>query len=112
MKKLAAWNNMDQDDVLIKGKKLVVMANDGLKDNDLMDALIPTTFAAPPKRSITRQIKYRVRRGDSLKKISKKFHVSVRQLLSWSTSINDKKPIRPGQPLTLFIDVRRQSGNI
>lgn len=112
MKKLAEWNNMDQDDVLIKGKKLVVMANDGLKDNDLMDALIPTTFAAPPKRSITRKIKYRVRRGDSLKTISRKFHVSVRQLLSWNDSVTDKKPIRPGQPLTLFIDVRRQSGNI
>ena len=112
MKKLAAWNNMDEDDVLIRGKKLIVMANDGLKDNDLIDALIPTTFAQPPKRSITRRIKYRVRRGDSLKTISRKFHVSVRQLLSWNTSVNDKKPIRPGQPLTLFIDVRRQSGNI
>jgi membrane-bound lytic murein transglycosylase D len=112
MGKLAEWNNMDQDDVLMAGKKLVVWTNDGLKDNDLLDALIPTTFAAPPKRSITRQIKYRVRRGDSLKKISKKFHVSVRQLLSWNNSLKGNKNLRPGKPLTLFIDIRRQSGNI
>ena len=112
MSKLAEWNNMDQDDVLMEGKTLVVWANDGLKDDNLMDALIPTTFATPPKRSITRQIKYRVRRGDSLETISSKFHVSVRQLLSWNNGITENKALRPGQPLTLFIDVRRQSGNI
>ena len=112
MNKLAEWNNMDQDDVLMAGKKLVVWPNDGLQDNDLMDALIPTTFAAPPKRSITRQIKYRVRTGDSLAKISDKFNVSVRQLLSWNDNIKSDKRLRPGQPLTLFVDVTKQSDNI
>ncbi len=112
MNKLAEWNNMDQDDVLMAGKKLVVWTNDGLQDNDLMDALIPTTFAEPPKRSITRQIKYRVRRGDSLATISSKFKVSVPQLMSWNTSIKEGKFLRPGQPITLFVDVTRQSDNI
>jgi membrane-bound lytic murein transglycosylase D len=111
MNKLAEWNNMDQDDVLIAGKKLVVWTNDGLQDNDLIDALIPTTFAEPPKRSITRQIKYRVRQGDSLATISERFRVSVPQLLSWNDGIKEDKFLRPGQPLTLFVDVTRQSSD-
>jgi membrane-bound lytic murein transglycosylase D len=111
MNKLAEWNNMDQDDVLIAGKKLVVWTNDGLQDNDLIDALIPTTFAEPPKRSITRRIKYRVRRGDSLAIISQRFRVSVPQLMSWNDGITEEKFLRPGQPLTLFVDVTRQSSD-
>ena len=111
MNKLAEWNNMDEDDVLIAGKKLVVWTNDGLQDNDLIDALIPTTFAEPPKRSITRRIKYRVRRGDSLAIISQKFRVSVPQLMSWNDGITEDKFLRPGQPLTLFVDVTRQSSD-
>jgi len=111
MNKLAEWNNMDQDDVLIAGKKLVVWTNDGLQDNDLIDALIPTTFAEPPKRSITRRIKYRVRSGDSLATISQRFRVSVPQLLSWNNGITEDKFLRPGQPLTLFVDVTRQSSD-
>ena len=112
MDKLAEWNNMDRDDVLIEGKTLVVWANEGLKDDSLIDALIPTTFAAPPQRSITRKIKYRVRQGDSLQTISDKFHVTMHQLLSWNDDVKSNKVLRPGQPLTLFIDVRQQSGNI
>jgi len=111
MGKLAEWNNMDQDDVLIAGKKLVVWTNDGLQDNDLIDALIPTTFAAPPERSITREIKYRVRQGDSLASISQRFRVSVPQLLSWNDGVKQDKLLRPGQPLTLFVDVTRQSSD-
>jgi len=111
MNKLAEWNNMDQDDVLIAGKRLVVWTNDGLQDNDLIDALIPTTFAEPPKRSITRRIKYRVRSGDSLATISQRFRVSVPQLLSWNNGITEDKFLRPGQPLTLFVDVTRQSSD-
>jgi len=110
--KLAEWNNMDADDVLMAGKKLVIWTNDGLQDNDLIDALIPATFAEPPKRSVTRQIVYRVRRGDSLAKISNKFNVSVHQLLSWNDKVKNNKSLRPGLGLTLYIDVRRQSDNI
>ena len=112
MSKLAQWNHMDQDDVLIAGKKLVIWTNDGLQDNDLMDALIPTTFAEPPERSVTRRVKYRVRSGDSLATISQRFKVSVPQLLSWNDNIQQDKFLRPGQPITLFVDVTRQSDNI
>ncbi|MGD8569758.1 MAG: LysM peptidoglycan-binding domain-containing protein [Gammaproteobacteria bacterium] len=112
MSKLAKWNHMDQDDVLIAGRKLVIWTNDGLQDNDLMDALIPTTFAEPPRRSITRRVKYRVRRGDSLAIISQRFKVSVPQLLSWNDNIQQDEFLRPGQPITLFVDVTRQSDNI
>ena len=109
--KLAAWNNMDEDDVLFEGKKLVVWTNDGLQDNELLDALLPTTFAAPPSKSITRRVKYRVRPGDSLASISQRFNVSVSQLLRWN-ELDSEKKIRPGQVLTMFVDVTRQSGNI
>jgi len=112
MNNLASWNNMDQDDTLIAGKKLVVHANSGLQDNDLLDALLPTTFAAPPARVITRRVKYRVRSGDSLATISQRFRVTVSELLNWNDKINADKHLRPGQYLTLFVDVTRQSENI
>lgn len=112
MNKLANWNNMDQDDVLVAGKKLIVHANSGLQDSDLLDALLPTTFAAPPTRITIRRVKYRVRSGDSLATISQRFKVSLNDLLGWNNSVKAEKQLRPGQYLTLFVDVTRQSDNI
>ena len=111
LSKLAAWNNMDMDDVLIKGKKLVIWANNDMEENDLLDALIPTTFAALPTHTVTRQVKYRVRDGDSLATISQKFNVTVNQLISWN-HLPKGRLLKPGQLLTLFVDVTRQSENI
>lgn len=111
LSKLAQWNDMSQDDVLFKGKKLVIMANSELQDQDLLDALIPTSFAQLPTRAITRKVNYRVRSGDSLASISQQFKVSMQQLRTWNKLTGEHK-ISPGQKLTLFVDVTRQSGKI
>jgi len=112
MNRLASWNNMDQDDVLIAGKKLVVHTNNRLQDSDLLDALIPATFSAPLTHATTRRVKYRVRSGDSLATISQRFNVTVNQLVNWNNSVEGETHLRPGQYLTLFVDVTRQSENI
>ena len=111
MQRIAEWNNMEMDDVLFTGKKLTIWANDGLKDQDLLDALIPTTFAELPKRAITRKVNYRVRSGDSLGTISKRFNVTVQQLRNWN-KLSEDSLVTPGQKLTLFVDVTRQSDRI
>jgi len=68
--------------------------------------------AAPPRRNITQRIGYRVRRGDSLARISQKFKVSINQLKRWNKSrLRTDSLLRPGQHLTLFVDIMRKSGS-
>jgi membrane-bound lytic murein transglycosylase D len=58
-----------------------------------------------PRREITRRIGYRVRRGDSLALISRKFHVTVAQLLRWNKKLDRDDYLQPGQQLRLFVDI-------
>jgi membrane-bound lytic murein transglycosylase D len=50
-----------------------------------------------------RKLSYKVRKGDSLYLIGKRFSVSVSDIKKWN-SIDDKKYLQPGQKLTLFIN--------
>jgi len=50
-------------------------------------------------------IRYTVRNGDSLYRISKKFNVSVVDLKRWNTL--DKKYLKPGQKLKIVVDVTK-----
>jgi membrane-bound lytic murein transglycosylase D len=56
----------------------------------------------------TRQIAYKVRRGDTLSGIARRFAVSVRDLMAW----NDMQGtgIRTGQRLTVHVDRSRDYG--
>jgi membrane-bound lytic murein transglycosylase D len=50
-----------------------------------------------------------VRNGDSLYLIASRFRISVADLVRWN-SIDKTKYLRPGQQLTMYVDVTRQSG--
>jgi len=106
VRKLASWNSMAPRDPLMPGQKLVIWSRTGksVSGNDASEFLTP-----PPSRTITKRIGYRVRRGDSLARISQKFRVSVDQLCRWNR-ISKHKYLQPGQRLTLYVDVTRQSG--
>ncbi|VAX10824.1 Membrane-bound lytic murein transglycosylase D [hydrothermal vent metagenome] len=105
VRQLASWNSMAPRDPLMPGQKLVIWSRSGksVSHND------PSVFfTPPPSRNITKRIGYRVRAGDSLARISQKFRVSIDQLCRWNR-INKNKYLQPGQRLTLYVDVTRQS---
>jgi membrane-bound lytic murein transglycosylase D len=57
-----------------------------------------------PGPSEIRKIRYKVRRGDSLSRIAKKFRVRVTDIVEWN-AIGPERYLQPGQALTLFVDV-------
>ena len=96
-RELAAWNGMAPRDTLSVGQKLVVWAKNSS----------PT--AAPSANGTTRKLHYRVRSGDSLYLIANRFRITISDLVRWN-SIDRNKILRPGQTLTMYVDVTRQSG--
>lgn len=98
---LARWNGMAPRDTLSVGKKLVIWRD---------KANAPTASAsAPAKRpATTRKVHYTVRSGDSLARIAARFRVAVNDIARWN-NLNVERILRPGQRLTMFVDVRRQS---
>ncbi len=101
VRQLARWNAMSPRDPLRPGQRLVIWTRGR--------AALPARIdAPPPRRRITRRIGYRVRPGDSLARISRKFKVTVEQLRRWNR-LRKGAYLQPGQRLTLYIDVTRQS---
>lgn len=91
---LASWNGMAPRDTLSVGKKLVIWTE--------------TEQTAPATSTTTRRLRYTVRSGDSLARIAARFRVSVSDIARWN-NIDIEKILRPGQKLTMFVDVTRQS---
>ncbi len=100
MRELAAWNGMAPGDTLPLGRELVVWT----------DATNAAPRAAPVSThgSTTRRLNYTVRRGDSLYLIARKFRVSISQIARWN-GLETGNILRPGQRLTMYVDVTRQS---
>lgn len=108
VRQLARWNGMAPRDPLSPGQKIIIWSRAGAttSQHDL------NAVSAPPRRKLTQRIGYKVRRGDSLARISRKFKVSINQLKNWNRSrLRNGSLLRPGQRLTLFVDVMRQSGS-
>ena len=101
---LAKWNGMAPRDPLVPGQKLVIWSRNSTETSSLES----TVLSLPQQRSVTKRIGYKVRRGDSLAKISRKFRVSVDQLRSWN-NLPEGKYLQPGQRLTLYVDVMQTS---
>jgi membrane-bound lytic murein transglycosylase D len=99
-RQLAAWNGMAPGDPLPVGRKLVVWT-DTVADSPRMS---PTTTLG----NTTRKLRYTVRNGDSLYLIANRFRVSINDLARWN-NIDKNKILRPGQKLTMYVDVTRQS---
>lgn len=89
---LAGWNGMESSDALQAGSKLIVLAD-------------PNTAALPEKPEIIRKVNYKVRNGESLSLIANKFNLSVGKIKKWNTQVRRESHIKPGQRLTLFVDV-------
>ncbi|MGI9204583.1 MAG: LysM peptidoglycan-binding domain-containing protein [Woeseiaceae bacterium] len=96
MNKLAAWNGTAPRDTLSIGQKLVVWTSD----------TVPTS--ATSGNGLTRKLKYTVRNGDSLYLIASRFRIKVNDLVRWN-NIDKNKILRPGQKLTMYVDVTAQS---
>ncbi|MBT8094015.1 MAG: LysM peptidoglycan-binding domain-containing protein [Gammaproteobacteria bacterium] len=100
-RQVAAWNGLAPGDTLSVGRKLVVWAN--AKSASASPAISPMQAA-----NTTRKLRYTVRRGDSLYIIARKFRVGIDQIARWN-GIDKNKILRPGQTLTMYVDVTAQS---
>ena len=98
-RQLSAWNGMAPGDTLTIGKKLVVWSHADLG---------PRTSPTSSLGNTTRKLSYTVRNGDSLYLIAKKFRISINELVRWN-NIDKDKILRPGQRLTMYVDVTAQS---
>jgi membrane-bound lytic murein transglycosylase D len=96
IKKLASWNGTAPRDTLSIGQKLVVWTNS------------PVPSSATSNSGKTRKLNYTVRNGDSLYLIASRFRVTVADITRWN-SIDKNKILRPGQKLTMYVDVTAQS---
>lgn len=100
MRELARWNGMAPTDPLRVGRKLVIWQN---PDKGLRIA--PSQHSLDSKRQ---KIRYTVRRGDSLARISQKFRIKTKDLIRWN-NLDGVKYLQPGQKLTLYVNVLNQS---
>jgi membrane-bound lytic murein transglycosylase D len=104
---LASWNSMAPRDILRPGQKLAIWAKAGVQK-------VSTTTAqrSPSVTGETRQhVRYRVRRGESLWHISRRFKVTVASLRQWN-DLNKDAYLQPGQTLSIYVDVTRQAESI
>lgn len=104
---LAQWNGMAPRDTLRPGRTLVIWSQQA---DDRLSTLNPADFVHPFEQATTRRIGYTVRQGDSLAAISQRFRVDVDSLRRWN-NLEGQRYIQPGQRLTLYVDVRTQSGS-
>lgn len=86
---LARWNNMVPRDTLRKGQTLKIWSKSQQANSSQM----------------IRKVGYRVRKGDSLSRIAQRFKVGTDDITRWN-GIRRSSVLRPGQALTLYVDVR------
>ncbi|MBT8103267.1 MAG: LysM peptidoglycan-binding domain-containing protein [Gammaproteobacteria bacterium] len=99
-RQLAAWNGMAPGDTLSVGRRLVVWTHAAVA--------APRTSPTQALGNTTRKVRYTVRNGDSLYLIANRFRVTISDLARWN-KIDKNKILRPGQKLTMFVDVTAQS---
>ncbi|MCK7459975.1 lytic transglycosylase [Idiomarina aminovorans] len=97
LRDLARWNSMAPGDYLRPGQELVVWTE-----------AKPSSAVQSSINSIMRNIRYRVRSGDSLARIADKFNVTIRQIEQWN-NIQRNRYLQPGQMLKLKVDVTEVS---
>lgn len=100
-RKLAAWNGMAPRDTLKVGRGLVIW-----KAKHVADASAHA-IRTVSNQDMIRKISYRVRKGDSLYEIARKFRVRITDLKRWNAKTLGKF-LQPGQHLTVHVDLTRQ----
>ena len=96
---IARWNGMSPKDILRAGQKLVIWTKKQLSPN-IRNSLVG---------DFIRTIRYRVRNGDSLYRIAKRFNVSIRDLHRWNPIKG--KYLKPGQSIKVYVDITNQASN-
>jgi len=91
---IAKWNGMAPTDPLMPGQSLVIWQKTSAKSS------------AGNSNNVTRSIRYKVRRGDSIAKIAQKFKLKINDVKKWN-SLQQQKYIQPGQMLKLYVDVTK-----
>ncbi|MBI5451289.1 MAG: LysM peptidoglycan-binding domain-containing protein [Gammaproteobacteria bacterium] len=107
---LAKWNGMAPRDPLKSGQTLAIWIKKKSTARDSIDGHLLTALNTSPDDAM-QKIRYKVRRGDSLHRISQKFNVKVSQLRRWN-ALPKSGGLRAGQVITLFVDVTQQSGSL
>jgi membrane-bound lytic murein transglycosylase D len=105
VRQIAQWNAMAPGDVLRPGQRLVIWSA-GTTATARAPAGAPAAIG-----ELTQRISYVVRKGDSLSRISQRFNVKVSELQRWN-SLSPNTYLQPGQRLTLYVDVTRQTANL
>ncbi len=119
-KDLARWNDMKLNDNLRPGKRLVIKLESGedekpkarnrKDDGDERVAEVKKNGKGKKGERLAKrdksgkdrvkQVRYEVRRGDTLYSISKRYKVSVSQLQTWNKG---SRNLKPGQDLVLYL---------
>ncbi|WP_245795256.1 lytic transglycosylase [Thioalkalivibrio denitrificans] len=103
---LTRWNGVAPGDPIRPGQRLVVWLPDGERAAEVAAAgPMPASLQHVSTRRQT--VTYSVRRGDSLHSIGQRFRVSVADIRRWN-NLGNGSLIRPGQRLTLHVDVTNQ----
>ncbi len=100
VRELAAWNQMAPGDPLKIGQKLVIWQPAGTVSSQ-------TLVASGSDRQVIRKIGYKVRNGESFALIADKFNVNLNDIKRWNSAAAKAKYLKPGQSLTLYVDVTR-----
>ena len=102
------WSIARQSDISIDriARLNRIGRRDLLRVGQAMRLPLPPAFAAQlsDAPSKIRKIQYKVRKGDSLSRIAKKFRIRVDDITQWN-EISPQRYLQPGQALTLFVDV-------
>lgn len=106
-KKLAKVNHLSPRDTLSIGQKLIIW-HDSVYEKAARKSAQRNLSSRPTARKIEKKISYRVRKGDSLYVIAKRFKVTINKVVKWNR-LNKKRYLKPGQKLTLYIDITQNS---
>jgi len=96
---IARWNGMSPKDILRAGQRLVIWTKKHITPQ------INTSMVG----DFIRSVRYRVRNGDSLYRIAKRFNVSIRDLHRWNPIKG--KYLQPGQTIKVYVDITNQASN-
>jgi len=78
------------------------------KDTLLFKSIRPSLYASNSSSAYEEvAIYHKVRKGENLTSIAKKYHVSVSKLRTWN-NIHSKKPLRIGQILVIFVTRKKK----
>jgi FOG: LysM repeat len=104
---LSAWNAIAPSEPLYPGQKLALRVGGGVQGADAKPRSIPVTLSD----NVQQGIRYVVKHGDSLYSIARRFNISVMDLCRWN-ALREGQSLKPGQRLTLYVDVIRKTKNI